>query len=306
VAGPLMRLQSPLRGRRGQISPLKATTFALIVIVPTFAILLPWAMDSVGGDPSIPLTYMTGTWSCWFFLLSLTVTPVRRIFGWTQLIAIRRMLGVAAVVYTLVHIVVFFWLIRYDGAIFRMELTRPTIWVATASTLGFLMLAATSFDAAVAKMGLWWNRVHNATYVLTALALLHFLLSRASTSGLPFLIAGVFFWLMAWRVLDRFKKGTSVAWLLGLAVGVTAFNLGFEVVWLYFYRGRALWRTLTGEFTLQADFFTPVPATFELLIVGLATALLAATLGRSAVGRARRWPLLQLARGEKPLGAANA
>src|SRR3989442_13969975 len=101
----LMRVQSPLRDRRGRISPLKASTFALIAVVPTFAILWPWMTDSVGGDPSIMLTYTTGTWSCWLFIFSLTVTPARRIFGLTQLIAVRRMLGVRAVAGTLGHLV---------------------------------------------------------------------------------------------------------------------------------------------------------------------------------------------------------
>ena len=184
----------------------------------------------------------------------------RRIFGLTQLVSVRRMLGVGAVAYTLAHCVVFFWLIHYDWPTFVKETQRPTIWVATAATVGFLVLAATSLDSAVGKMGVWWNRVHNLTYVLTAAALVHFLLSRASTAGLPFVLAGAFFWLMAWRVLDRFKIGTGVTSLLALGLGVVVFTIGFEVVWLYFYRGRQLLRTLTGEFTLEADFFTPVPA----------------------------------------------
>jgi sulfoxide reductase heme-binding subunit YedZ len=300
----LMRLQSPLRDRRGRISPLKASTFAFIAIVPTFAILWPWMTDSAGGDPSIMLTYTTGTWSCWLFILSLTVTPARRIFGLTQVVALRRMLGVGAVAYALAHCVVFFWLIHYDWATFVKETQRPTIWVATAATVGFLVLAATSLDSAVAKMGLWWNRVHNLTYVLTGAALLHFLLSRASTAGLPFLLAGVFFWLMAWRVLDRFRSGTSVRSLLGLGVAVVVFTIGFEAVWLYFYRGRQLLRTLTGEVTLNADFFNPVPASLQLLIVTLAVPLLMATLRRP--GLARRFRLSPLRVGEKPLGAGVA
>jgi hypothetical protein len=87
---------------------------------------------------------------------------------------------------------------------------------------------------------------------------------------------------MAWRVLDRFKKGASLPWLLGLGLAATAFNVGFEVVWLYFYRGRALLRTLTSEFTVTTDFFNPFPATYQLLILALAVPLLVATLARPA------------------------
>lgn len=288
MAGLWIRLQSPLRDRRGRISPLKAATFALIVIVPTYAIGMPWLSDTAGGNPPELLTYTTGTWAAWLFLASLAITPARRIFGWTQLITIRRMLGVGAVAYTLAHIVMFLWLIRYDPAIFmKVEVPRPTIWVATASTLGLFVLAATSLDAAVAKMGKWWNYLHRASYVLIALGLLHFLLSRASTAGLPFVVAGVFFWLMAWRVMDYFGKGASLPWLFGLSIGTTAFSLGFQVVWLYFYRGRALLRTLTGEFTLGADFFAVVPGTFQLLIILLTVPMLGALFARPL--RARRF-----------------
>src|SRR5205823_5498204 len=69
-----------------------------------------------------------------------------------------------------------------------------------------------------------------------------------------------------------------VPWLLGLGAAVVVFNIGFEAVWLYLYRGRQLLRTLTGEFTLDADFFTPVPASLQLLALVLAVPLLMLTL----------------------------
>jgi sulfoxide reductase heme-binding subunit YedZ len=307
-----MRLQSPLRDRRGRISPLKASAFALIVIVPTFAILWPVVNDTAGGLPEILVVYTTGIWAAWLFVASLCITPARRIFRLTQLIAIRRMLGVSAVIYTILHCIVFLYLIRLDGPTFVREYTRPTIWVATLSTVGFLMLAATSLDAAVAKMGRWWNILHNATYILTALGLGHFLLSRASTSGVPFLFSGIFFWLMAWRVLDRFKKGASISWLTGLAVGVTIFNLGFQVAWLWIYRGRAFDRTLRAEipwppnYVWPFDYSLPVigPAWLPLLVLGLSVPLLAAVFVRPA--RAGLFRFLPQPARSKLLGAQEA
>jgi sulfoxide reductase heme-binding subunit YedZ len=315
VATLSMRLQSPLRDRRGRISTLKAATFALIVVVPTFAILWPVVTDTAGGLPEILVVYTTGIWAAWLLVLSLCITPARRIFGLPQLIAIRRMLGVSAVVYTIAHFVVFLYLIRIDfGATFLREYTRPTIWVATLSTVGFLMLAATSLDSAVAKMGRWWNILHNATYVLTALGIGHFLLSRASTSGVPFLFSGIFFWLMAWRVLDRFKKGASIPWLTGLAFGVTIFNLGFQIVWLWLYRGRAYDRTLRAEipwppnYTSPFDYSLPTlgPAWLPLLILGLAVPLLAAIFARPAPGWGWRSRWLPSAARSKALGTQEA
>ncbi len=312
MAGLAMRLQSPLRDRRGRISPLKAWTFALIVVVPTFAILWPVVTDNAGGLPEILVTYTTGVWAAWLFVLSLCVTPARRIFRLNQLITIRRVLGVSAVVYTIVHCIVFLYLIRLDGPTFIREYTRPTIWVATVSTVGFLVLAATSLDAAVARMGKWWNVLHQGTYVLTALGIGHFLLSRASTSGVPFLFSGIFFWLMAWRILDRFKKGTSIPWLFGLGIGVVLFNLAFQIVWLWLYRGRAWDRTLRAEilwgpaWAWPFDYSLPVlgPAWLPLFILGMTVPVMALIFMRPR--RLGVWRFLPGGGAAKPLGAAKA
>ncbi len=277
MASVAARLQVPWRDRRGRLSPLKATAFALIVTVPTYAMLAPVAHDMVGPAPEIFLTYVTGVWAIWLLLLSLAVTPARRIFGWNQLIAVRRMLGVAAVVYTLAHVAVFLWLIHYDVHQIQREFRRPTIWVATASTVGLMMLAATSLDAAVVAMGSrWWNGLHKLTYLLTGLALLHFVMSRASVAGLPFLVTGVFFWLMAWRALDLFGKGADPKWLLGLAAAVTAFTLAFEVGWLDYYRHRPPSATLRIEFDFRHD----LSSTWQLLLLALSAALVPAALAK--------------------------
>ena len=92
---------------------------------------------------------------------------------------------------------------------------------------------------------------------------------------------------------------------MALGLGVVAFNIGFEVVWLYVYRGRQVLRTLTGEFTLESDFFTPVPASLQLVLLTLAVPLLVATL-RPRRTLARRVRLFPVAATEKPLSAGVA
>ncbi len=273
-----MGLQSPWRDRRGKFSPLKAVTLALIVAVPTYAVVTPIIKDEVGAKPEIYLIYATGVWATTVLLLSLSVTPARRILGLTQLIAVRRMIGVTALAYTVVHCIDFPWLLRYNLTIIGEQFLRPTIWVATAATIGLVALGATSLDAAVAKLGSeGWHRLHSLIYPVTGLAILHFDMSGNSLAGTPFLMTGLYFWLMAWRVLDRFGKGADAAALIGLAVVAAALSLTFEVTWLFFYQHIPVAQTLGDAMRLTYG----LPTTWQVLVIGLTVALLPAALAAS-------------------------
>src|SRR5262249_59585370 len=87
--------------------------------------------------------------------------------------------------------------------------TRLSLIVATASTVGLIALGATSVDAAVRWMGAkGWQRLHSAVYITAALAILHYLLSPGLFPD-QFMLCGLFFWLMTWRVLDQRGEGAS-------------------------------------------------------------------------------------------------
>src|SRR5690606_21981474 len=118
----------------------------------------------------------------------LLITPARRIFGLSQLIVVRRMIGLTALAWVVAHCLDFPWLLRFNTTIIGEQFLRLTIWIATISTVGFAALGATSFDAAVAKLGSeGWHRLHSLTYILTGLAILHFDMSGTSLAGTPFL-----------------------------------------------------------------------------------------------------------------------
>jgi len=75
--------------------------------------------------------------------------------------------------------------------------------LATVATIGLIALGATSIDAAVRRTGAkGWQQLHNAIYAIAALALIHYLLSPDAYPE-QYLMSGLFFWLMAWRVLNR-------------------------------------------------------------------------------------------------------
>src|SRR6202043_3094146 len=120
----------------------------------------------------------SGLWATAILLLALAITPASAICRWRNLIIVRRMIGVTALVYTVAHIIIYFALRFWNFAFIANEMmTRLSLIVATVSTIGLIALGSTSMDAAVRRMGAkGWQRLHNAVYVVTGLAVLHYLM----------------------------------------------------------------------------------------------------------------------------------
>src|SRR5207249_389566 len=98
--------------------------------------------------------------------------PALTILRWPALIDVRRMIGVTALAYTVAHIIFYFGLRSWDFASIASEsVTRLTLIVAWLSTVGLIVLGATSLDAAIRRMGARsWQRLHNLNYAITGLA----------------------------------------------------------------------------------------------------------------------------------------
>src|SRR5262245_47276998 len=215
------------------------------------------------------LTYWSGVWATVVLLAALAVTPALTVLRWPALVDVRRMIGVAALVYTIAHIVIYFGLRnwRFD-LIANDAVTRLTLAVAWLSTFGLIALGLTSLDAAIARMGVkGWQRLHNWNYVITALAVLHVVLARGNYAE-QYMLAGLFFWLMVWRLIDRYGYGADVKVLLVLAVTSSLFTALLEAGMVWGRRGHALSRTLGMNFN-PAMLEIGLPAVWQVLAFGL-------------------------------------
>jgi sulfoxide reductase heme-binding subunit YedZ len=223
-------------------------------------------------------------WATVILLMALAVTPALTIFRWPVLVDVRRIIGVTALVYTIVHIVIYFALRSWNfAAIANETLTRLTLIVATLSTIGLIVLAATSLDAAIRYLGAKsWQRLHNTNYAISALAILHVVLARG-TYPEQYLLTGIFFWLMAWRVLARYGLGADARALAMLAVTSCLFTALLEAGFLWVRRGYDLPGTLDNNFN-PAMLEVGIPAAWQVLAFGLLFALGALAL-RAAAGR---------------------
>jgi methionine sulfoxide reductase heme-binding subunit len=271
-AARLPQLMSPWFDRKHRFSWLKAITFALM-FAPAIWITYQVAAGEFGPVPLGGMTYWSGVWATALLLLALAITPALAIFRWGRLVIIRRMIGVTALAYTVGHIFIYFALRFWNFASIAHEmLTRLSLIIASVATAGLIVLGATSFDAAVQRMGLQrWQRLHSAVYALTGLALVHYLLSP-DVYAEQYLLSGMFFWLMGWRHLKRRGQATETKALAVLAVASCLFTLLLQVVWLWAYQAYTPLETLADNFTLMED----LPPAWKVLALGFLIAIVGA------------------------------
>jgi methionine sulfoxide reductase heme-binding subunit len=241
----------PWQDRTHGFSWLKAGTFALMFLPPI------WLIDQVatqqfGPVPLGGMTFWSGVWATAILLLALAITPIATILRWRRLLVVRRMIGVTALAYTVAHLIIYFALRLWNFAHIAHEMaTRLSLILASVATIGLLALGATSLDAAVQRMGAQgWQRLHNAIYAIAALALIHFLLSPDIYPE-QYLLSGLFFWLMVWRVLDHRGRGSDAKALAVLAVAAGLLTALLEALWIWAYHGYPPAGTLANNFTLD-------------------------------------------------------
>jgi sulfoxide reductase heme-binding subunit YedZ len=277
-----MRLIWPWQDRQRRFSWLKASAFVLILL-PGIRLTYQTATGEFGllSMAFGGLTYWSGVWATVVLLMALAVTPMIVVFRWPALIDVRRMIGVMALIYTIAHIILYFALRSWNFERIGFEtVTRLTLFVATLSTIGLVVLGATSLDAAIRRMGAkGWQRLHNTNYIVSALALLHVVLARG-TYAEQYLLCGVFVWLMLWRLLDRYKLGSDAKALLALAVFCCLFTAFLEAGFMWVRRGYDVMGTLHINF-MFAPAEIGIQPPWQVLAFGLVFAL--AAMARAAL-----------------------
>lgn len=265
----------------GRFSPLK---LAMLVFVSLPAVWMAMEFSSGRWDfpsPYVGLIYHSGLWATYLLLASLSVTPLRRILAWGQLAQLRRMLGVACFLYCSLHVLAWFGLRFWDwGALLAELIGRATLWVASASIIVLLALAATSFDSIMRRMGgNRWKKLHRLVYGAAFLAVLHFLMSPGSLQGTPFLMAGGYVWLMGWRLLDKRELGNSAAALASLGLVATGVTIFLQPLWLLTFQAerntQTAWEALADNLNPDIWVYLGVPPVWMMLAWTMATTSIA-------------------------------
>jgi len=199
-----------------QVGWVKAALFVLALL--PFARLVWGTASGEFSDPLAAITQGSGEWALYFLCITLAVTPLRRLSGWNWLVKLRRMIGLFAFFYALVHFVAFLWFDHFfDVAAMLQDVwERPFILVGFIAFVLLIPLAVTSTNAMIKRLGgKRWQWLHRLIYVIAPLAILHFWWMKAGKNDFaePILfgtIVGVLLGLRLWWSVRR-KVGSAAA-----------------------------------------------------------------------------------------------
>ena len=184
-----------------QASVLRAVVF-LLCLGPFLRLVVDGIRGDLTANPIEDLTLRTGWWAITLLMVTLAITPVRRLTGWNRLIQYRRMVGLFAFFYASLHVAVYFGLDQLLSFEYIAEdiLDRPYITVGFTAWLLLVPLAITSTRGWIRRLGKRWQKLHRLVYVSAALAVLHFLWLVKADTREPLIYAAVLGILLALRL----------------------------------------------------------------------------------------------------------
>jgi methionine sulfoxide reductase heme-binding subunit len=169
-------------------------------------------LRGVAGDlsanPIKDITEETGIWTLRFIVLTLTITPLRKISGWAPLVRFRRMIGLYAFFYGSLHFVTYIYLDQFFAfdEILRDVVKRPFITVGFAAFLMMIPLALTS-PKIIAKWmgGKKWRLLHRLVYFTALGGVIHYLWLVKADKQRPLMYGGILVVLLGYRLWDYFR-----------------------------------------------------------------------------------------------------
>ena len=168
-------------------------------LVPVGQLLYYAWSENLTANPIEFITRFTGSWALIILLVSLSITPLRKILGWNDLIKFRRMLGLFAFFYAVLHFSTYVVLDHFFdfGAIAKDIIKRPYVTAGFTAFVLLVPLALTSTKAMIRRLGKRWQQLHRLVYIAALAAVIHF------------------YWLVKADIRRPVLYGTVLALLLG-------------------------------------------------------------------------------------------
>jgi sulfoxide reductase heme-binding subunit YedZ len=263
----------PWNDYSGKLSPLKLTVF-IALFLPVVWTAGEALTGRLGARPLTEAIHQQGLWTIRLILIALAITPLKAILAWQRLILVRRMVGVAAFAYILLHFTLYIADENFNLVTVASEIVkRIYLTIGFTALVGLAALAATSTDRMVRRLGRRWQTLHRLIYPICLLGLIHFSMQSKLEQWEPVIADGIFVWLMGYRLLAwRFavRGRLPLAWVAGLGVAATVLTaLGESVYFIIAFPGRVTFElALSLNFTLQTGVRPAViVAGFSLLVL---------------------------------------
>jgi methionine sulfoxide reductase heme-binding subunit len=168
--------------------------------------------DTLGANPAETILHVTGDWTLRFLLLTLALTPLRRLTGWNWTIRFRRLLGLFAFFYSVLHAGAYIGFDRF----FQLDEIIADIWKRPFITVGFAALvlmtplAVTSTRGWIRRLGgARWIKLHRLVYAVALLGVLHYVWLVKRDLTWPLIYAAILALLLGLRVFWKLRPGAA-------------------------------------------------------------------------------------------------
>ena len=277
------------RDARGRLSPLRIGALVLLFVPIALAFTAPYTSEEFSARPLNDMIHRAGYWALMFVIISLSITPLRRIARFGALVDVRRMIGVGAFCYAATHISLVIANEKFDIAKVATEIVlRVYLTIGFTALLGLTALAVTSTDGMVRRLGgRRWQKLHQLIYVIVLLALIHFFQQTKLDEWVPTFFAGLVGWLLGYRLMVRGRSGEpSTLMLLGLTVVVAALTFICEAIGIAIAFNTTPWMVLQMAFDVDLATLDIRPG-WLVFAAGLAVVMLDLVRSRMRKPRAR-------------------
>ncbi|MGH6855735.1 MAG: sulfite oxidase heme-binding subunit YedZ [Aestuariivirga sp.] len=269
---------TPFTDRAGRFSPLKTLTLAGLAAPAVYLAYRYWTFD-LGPLPVKEALLVCGLWAVRFLIITLALTPAMRLLNWPKLALVRRMAGIGAFSYAALHFTLYIVNSKFNLGFVASEIVaRIYLTIGFVALFGLSLLAATSTDWAVRRLGKRWKQLHRIVYGIAVLGLLHFFMQSKIDTSQATLMAGLFLTLMIYRLMIRWRLSFSPPLLAVAAVAGGLATALAEFAWYGLATGVDPWRIAQANAMLS---FGLRPAVIVLL----------AGLGIAVVQCLRSWGL---------------
>jgi sulfoxide reductase heme-binding subunit YedZ len=180
----------------------------LLCLTPLGILTLEFVQDRLGANPIERITHLTGFFGLTFLVVTLAITPLRRLSGWNSAIKLRRLIGLFGFFYVCLHFLTYLILDHFFDwrTIVEDIVERPYITVGFTALLLLIPLAFTSTKGWIRRLGKRWQMLHRLVYVAAGLGVLHFFWKEKADTREPLIFAGVLAILLLFRVPVLLKR----------------------------------------------------------------------------------------------------
>jgi sulfoxide reductase heme-binding subunit YedZ len=260
----------------GRFSPLKTAVFVALFI-PAIWTAVSFQLDRLGARPLTEAIHQFGDWTIRLIFISLVISPARVVLQWPRLLDVRRMVGVAACIYVLIHISLYTADEAFDlGTVASEIVLRIYLTIGFTALTGLCVLAVTSTDGWQRRLGARrWQSLHRIIYGIGVLAVIHFCMQSKLDEWEPTVMAGIFLWLMACRVVSwRLGRGKLPLWsAAGLSIAASILTAIGEAGYFWLAMGAPFVLVLQANLSLETGLrpaWVVFVSTFAVVLVGWA------------------------------------